>query len=136
MKEEELPPLEPEPLDQGDEEEEKSEEEKKKEEESEENKEENEEQQEDQEEEEEEQKEEQEEHEATQNEEISTEPPEGQRKRPLHKHQHRPRRTLRREFHPAGGNDHSRPVGRLARTLTRGNVASGADADALRQHGR
>lgn len=66
MKEEELPPLEPEPLDQGDEEEEKSEE----------NKEENEEQQEDQEEEEEEQKEEQEEHEATQNEEISTEPPE------------------------------------------------------------
>ena len=57
-------------------EEEKSEEEKKKEEESEENKEENEEQQEDQEEEEEEQKEEQEEHEATQNEEISTEPPE------------------------------------------------------------
>ena len=66
MKEEELPPLEPEPLDQGDEEEEKSEEEK----------EENEEQQEDQEEEEEEQKEEQEEHEATQNEEISTEPPE------------------------------------------------------------
>ena len=66
MKEEELPPLEPEPLDQGDEKEEKSEE----------NKEENEEQQEDQEEEEEEQKEEQEEHEATQNEEISTEPPE------------------------------------------------------------
>ena len=65
MKEEELPPLEPEPLDQGDEEEEKSEEEKKKEEESEENKEENEEQQ-----------EEHEEHEATQNEEISTEPPE------------------------------------------------------------
>ena len=76
MKEEELPPLEPEPLDQGDEEEEKKKEEKKKEEESEENKEENEEQQEDQEEEEEEQKEEQEEHEATQNEEISTEPPE------------------------------------------------------------
>ena len=65
MKEEELPPLEPEPLDQGDEEEEKSEEEKKKEEESEETKEENEEQQ-----------EEHEEHEATQNEEISTEPPE------------------------------------------------------------
>ena len=65
MKEEELPPLEPEPLDQGDEKEEKNEEEKKKEEESEENKEENEEQQ-----------EEHEEHEATQNEEISTEPPE------------------------------------------------------------
>ena len=78
--EEELPPLEPEPLDQGDEEEEKSEEEKKKEEENEEQQEEQEEeeeeQKEEQEEEEEEQKEEQEEHEATQNEEISIEPPE------------------------------------------------------------
>ena len=79
MKEEELPPLEPEPLDQGDEEEEKSEEEKKKEEENEEQQEEQEEEEEEQkeeQEEEEEQKEEQEEHEATQNEEISTEPPE------------------------------------------------------------